>query len=151
MRQVVCSLIFVVVSLSGLSQKISIQQQTSIIRMVVDSLLLNENGFNTHGYWIDFSKSHVFQRKAINEFLKQDSNFTEIDSHLLLKNDTTWIQYGYLQKTLIKFSKLKLQRGLLIIEVDKIKATDASIEKRFIIRKENNNYKILSSEITRIS
>jgi hypothetical protein len=132
-------------------QKITTEEQTSIITMTMDSVLPKDSGLNTRDYWIDFSKVKTFERLAINNFLKSHSNFTEVNSDSLLKNDSTWIQYGFLQRMLIKFKKLDLKGDSLIIDLDKIRATDGSNGLQIIIKKENDHYKVISSKMTWIS
>ena len=125
--------------------------QTLIINLAVDSALKLDPGLNTNDYWIDFSKVQYFTRPAINDFLKEKKNFTEINGDSLIKNDSTWNQYGFLQQMLIKFKTVEIKGDLIIINLDKIKASDGSNGIEVIIKKTGNNYKVNSSRITWIS
>lgn len=151
MRHIFSLLIFGFVFLNCQSQKITNQEQTLIIKMVIDSVLTKDSGLNTNEYWIDFSKTNYFDKQAINDFIKSNANFAQINSDSLFKNDSTWIQYGFLQKMLISLKKAKLKGDSLIIDLEKIKATDGSNGIQIIIKKENNQYKVISSKMTWIS
>ncbi|MFZ4400253.1 MAG: hypothetical protein ACOYO1_09480 [Bacteroidales bacterium] len=151
MRLIICSLILVFVLLSCHSKRITIQKQTSIISLTIDSALDIDSELNTYDKWIDFSKVDFFERQVINDFLNQRAKFIEINSDSLLKNDSTWIQYGFLQKILIKFKKIELKRDSFIIDLDKIKATDGSNGFQIILKKQKKHYKVVSSKMTWIS
>ena len=151
MRQLIYIFIFGIVIIACQSQKITTQEQTSINRMTIDSALTKDIGLNTNDYWIDFSKVKQFERHAINDFFNLRANFIKINSDSLLKNDSTWLQYGFLQKMLINFKKIQKKGDSLIIDLEKIKATDGSNGMQFIFKKENKRYKLVSSKITWIS
>ena len=151
MRQIICILILGLVLLSCQSKRITTQEQTSIISLTIDSALVKDSGLNTYDKWIDFSKANFFERRAINDFIKKRAKFIEINSDSLLKNDSTWIQYGFLQKILIKFKKVDTQGDSLIIDLDKIKATDGSYGIQIILKKKDKQYKVISSNMTWIS
>jgi sporulation protein YlmC with PRC-barrel domain len=151
MRQLIYIFIFGIVVIACQSQKITTQEQTSIIRMTIDSALTKDIGLNTNDYWIDFSKVKQFERHAINDFFNLRANFIKINSDSLLKNDSTWLQYGFLQKMLINFKKVQKKGDSLIIDLEKIKATDGSNGMQFFFKKENKRYKLVSSKITWIS
>jgi hypothetical protein len=151
MRQIRGILIIGLFLLSCQSKRITSQEQALIIGLAIDSALLQDSGLNTKNYWIDFSKTDVFERQAINTFLKQRVNFVEINSDSLIKNDPTWIKFGFLEKMLIKFKKVDKQGNLLIIDLGKIKAIDGSNGTQIILKKNNNRYKVISSKMTWIS
>lgn len=151
MRQIISILIIGLFLISCQSKRIISHEQTLIIGLTIDSALIQDSGLNTNNYWIDFSKTDIFERQAINDFLKQRINFVEINSDSLLKSDSIWIQYGFLQKMLIKFKKVVIKGDSLIIDLDKIKATDGSNGIQIILKKENNQYKVKSSRMTWIS
>jgi len=119
--------------------------------MTIDSALTKDSGLNTHDYWIDFSKANYFDKQAINDFIKSNANFSQINSDSLLKNDSTWIQYGFLQKMLINFKKVDLKADTLIIDLDKIKATDGSNGIQIILKRQKEHYIIVSTKMTWIS
>jgi hypothetical protein len=151
MRQIICILIIGLVLLSCQSEMITSNEQVSINNLVIDSALLVDSGLKTNDYWIDFSNTSHFESQAIKKFLKQRAHFVQINSDSLFKNDSTWIQYGFLQKMLIKFIKVDLRGDSLIIDLEKIKATDGSNRLQIILKKENNQYNVMSSKMTRIS
>jgi hypothetical protein len=151
MQQIICILILGLVLLSCQSKRIITQEQTSIISMTIDSVLVKDLGLNTYDKWIDFSEVNFFERQAINDFLKQRAKFIEINSDLLLKSDSTWIQCGFLQKVLIRFKKIELKGDSLIIDLDKIKATDGSNGFQIILKKQKKHYKVVSAKMTWIS
>ena len=151
MRQIIIILIIGLFLISCQSKRITSHEQTLIIGLTIDSALVHDSGLNTNNYWIDFSNTDIFERQAINDFLKQRTNFVEINSDSLLRNDSTWIKYGFLQKMLIKFKKLDMQGDSLIIDLDKIKATDGSNGIQTILKKKNKQYKVISSKMTWIS
>jgi hypothetical protein len=119
--------------------------------MTIDSTLTQDPGLNTDNYWIDFSDVNYFSRLAIKDFIRLQTNFTEIDSDSLFKNDSTWIKYGFLQNMLIKFKNVELKGDSIIIEFDKIKATDGSNGIQTVLKKVDNHYKVVCSKITWIS
>ena len=65
MRHIISILIFGLVFLSCQSKKIPIQEQSLIIKMIVDSSFTKDSGLNTNDYWIDFSKANFFDKQAI--------------------------------------------------------------------------------------
>jgi hypothetical protein len=127
------------------------QEQTLIIKFSIDSALKLDSALNTIDYWIDFSKVPYIKRPAIIDFLKSRKNFTEINVDSLLKNDLTWIQEGYLKKMVLDFKKVEFKGDSIIINLDKIKAKDGSNGVEVIILKNQNDYKVISSEMTWIS
>lgn len=151
MRQIIYILIIGLVLISCQSRKITTQEQTRIIALTIDSALIQDPGLNTHDYWIDYSKGDFFERQAIEYFLNHRTNFTEINSDSLLLNDSTWIQYGYLEKMLIRITKVEFNGNSLIIDLEKIKATDGSNGIQIIMKKVDNQYKVISSKMTWIS
>ncbi|MEI7526659.1 MAG: hypothetical protein WCJ95_20090 [Mariniphaga sp.] len=151
MQHTIYILIIGLVLISCKSEKITTNEQVSIINSVIDSALLFDSALNTRDYWIDFSNTGQFESQAIKDFLKQRVNFVQINADSLLKNDSTWIQYGFLKKMLINFRKVDLRGDSLIIDLDKIKATDGSNGLQIILKKENNHYKVMSSKMTWIS
>ena len=60
------------------------------------------------------------------------------------------IQIHYL-KMLIVFKEIEIKGNSLIIEIDKIKATDGSVGFQIIMEKIDGHYKVISSKITWIS
>lgn len=151
MRKMINIVIFGLVLTACQSERNSLQEQTSIINLSVNSALNIDSGLNTDKFWIDFSDADFFERQAINDFLKFRTNFKEIHSDSLLKNDSNWIQYGFLQQMLIKFRKVECKRDSLIIDLDKIKATDGSNGIQIIFKKDKSRYKVISSKMTWIS
>jgi len=127
------------------------QEQTDIIKAIIDSTLKMDSGLNTKDYWIDFSKINYFDSQSIEEFLAQHTKFTKINSDSLLANDPIWKEYGYLQKMLIIFRKVETDKNLIKIEIEKIIATDGANGVEIIMKKEGRNYRIISSKITWIS
>ena len=151
MRKIINILIIILVVISCESKKITTYEQALIIGLTIDSALIHDSGLNTNDYWIDFSETDYFEKQAIDDFLKQRQNFIEINSDSLIKNDTNWIQYGFLHNMLIKFRQVDIQGNSLIINLDKIKATDGSNGIQIIMKKENSQYKVISSKMTWIS
>jgi len=127
------------------------QEQTDIIKAIIDSTLKRNSGINTEHYWIDFSKIDYFDFQSIEEFLIRNPNFVKVDSDSLLANDLTWKEYGFLQKTLIIFEEVEMFKDLIKIKVSKTKATDGSNGVEIIMKKRNQKYEIISSKITWIS
>lgn len=126
MRHFIYILIIGIVVVSCQSKTITTQEQTRIITLTIDSALTQDSGLNTNDYWIDYSKGDFFERQSIEHFLKLRTNFNEINSDSLLLNDSTWIQYGYLEKMLIRITKVEFKGDSLIIDLETIKATDGS-------------------------
>lgn len=151
MRNLISILTLGILITSCQSNKINTQDQTLILKMTIDSTLTQDPGINTDNYWIDFSNVDYFSRLAIKDFIRLQTNFTEIDSDSLFKNDSTWIKYGFLQNMLIKFKNVELKGDSIIIEFDKIKATDGSNGIQTVLKKVDNHYKVVGSKITWIS
>ena len=127
------------------------QEQTLIINFSVDSALKSDSVMNTGDFWIDFSEVPYFKRPAIIDFLKLKKNFIEINADSLLKNDLTWTREGYLKKMVLDFKKIEIKGDSIIINLDKIKATDGSNGVEIIILKNQTDYKVISSKMTWIS
>lgn len=119
--------------------------------MVVNTALTSDSGIRSRKYWIDFSKVQYFDHSAIQDFLTSRSNFAQINSDSLLRHDTTWARYGFLEKMLIRFSKAEIKGDSLIIELDIIKATDGSLGLRFVFKKSDDAYAMVGSEVTWVS
>lgn len=151
MRNLISILTLGILITSCQSNKINTQDQTLILKMTIDSTLIQDPGLNTDNYWIDFSNVNYFSRLAIKDFIRLQTNFTEIDSDTLFKNDSTWIKNGFLQNMLIKFKNVELKGDSIIIEFDKIKATDGSNGIQTVLKKVDNHYKVVGSKITWIS
>jgi hypothetical protein len=131
--------------------KISDHQKYLIIEMAVDSALSKDIGLNTHDYWIDFSNVTYFDNFVFKEFLMKNVNFHEINGDSLLKNDSTWIQYGFLNQMLIKFKNIEVNNDSIIINLDKIKATDGSKGIEIVLKNIGSKIKVISTKITWIS
>ena len=143
-------LLVVFVFLGCKTKNDTFHDETIIIKLSIDSTLAKDFYLNTDKYWIDFSKTKYFDRKEINRFLKVRNEFTEINSDSLLKNDSTWIKYGYLRRTLIRYKTVESKSDSLIIKMEKIKAKDGSIGIEIIMKK-NYNYKVTATKIIQIS
>ena len=119
--------------------------------MAVDSALSKDIVLNTNDYWIDFSNVTYFDKSVTKEFLMKNVNFHEINADSLLKSDSTWIQYGFLDQMLIKFKNIEINNDSIIINLDKIKATDGSNGIEIIFKNIGGKIKVVSTEITWIS
>ncbi len=126
-------------------------EQLFIIKLTLDSALKQDPGINTRNFWIDFSKVKYFDHETVIKFLQDNQSFTKINADSLLKNDSVWTQYGYLKQTLIIIKKVEVKGDSIIIELDKIIATDGSEGIEVVLKKEGNTYKVVSSKITWIS
>jgi len=151
MRYIIWLLIFGFVITGCQNKKIITQEKTLIIQAIIDSTLRIDSGLNTKDYWIDFSATNFFDSRSINDYIKQNTNCSEINSDSLLKNDSTWIKYGFLQKILIEIKNVESKGDSITIDIDKIKATDGSNGLQIILKKMNGHYKVISSKMTWIS
>ena len=151
MRNIIVTLTLGILIISCQSRKINIQEQTQILRMTIDSALTQDPGLNTSNYWIDFSNVDYFNKQAIRDLITLKPNFSEINSDSLLKNDSTWIKYEFLQNMLIKFKNLELKGDSMIIDLDKISSSDGSNGIQIILKKVDKHYKVVSSKIIWIS
>jgi hypothetical protein len=119
--------------------------------MAVDSALSKDIGLNANDYWIDFSNVTYFNKFEKKEFLIKNLNFHEINADSLLKSDSTWIQYGFLNRMLIKFKNIEINKDSIIINLDKIKATDGSNGIEIIFKNIGGKIKLVSTKMTWIS
>jgi hypothetical protein len=129
------------------SHNIKIKEHSFIIQMTIDSALKRDSGLNTKDFWIDFSRVQYFDEYAINDFLKQHSNFTEINGDSLLKTDSTWVRFEYLTRMLIIFKKVEIKGDSIIISLDKIKSSDGADGIEIIIKKTIKDFKVVRSNI----
>ena len=128
------------------------QEMTSIIKLSVDSINVKFRDPFSKKILIDFSKVKSIDKSSINDFLKSKTNYTLINSDSLLRIDSIWTKYGYLENYLLRFEDLSFKNDSIILNIDKIKATDGSrgIEIK-IIKNSKNEYKIVSCKTTWIS
>jgi hypothetical protein len=124
-------------------------EKALIIHKSVKSTLKIHQELNSKEYLIDFSKVKYFDRQSINEFLKSNSNFTEIRDSIA-SNNLKYNKDGYLPKSIIKLIKVEIRGDSIIINIDKIQAIDGAcgIE---IIFKRTKKIEIVSSKIIWIS
>ncbi len=151
MKHLLFILTFIFLSLGCNSHGELKSEKAIVIQLAIDASLKLDSGLNTDEFWIDFSKTNYFDKTAVNEFLKANRNFKRVNGDSLLYSDSTWTRYGYLNKMLINFRKVEIKGDSIIIELDKIKASDGSNGIEVIIKKESNKLKVLSSKITWIS
>lgn len=151
MRYIICVLTLFLIIFGCKTKSTSTIGQSLIIQMSIDSALKLDSGLNSKEYWIDFSKVQYFDKSSINDFLRYRANFIEINGDSLIRNDSTWKQYGFLQKMLIRFRSIESKGDSIIINLDKIKASDGSNGIEVIIKKIDNDFKVVSSKITWIS
>jgi hypothetical protein len=151
MRTKIYILLLLICPFGCSTPKISDNQKYLIIEMAVDSALSKDIVLNTNDYWIDFSNVTYFDKSVTKEFLMKNVNFHEINADSLLKSDSTWIQYGFLDQMLIKFKNIEINNDSIIINLDKIKATDGSNGIEIIFKNIGGKIKVVSTEITWIS
>ena len=120
MRTKIYILLLLICPFGCSTPKISDNQKYLIIEMAVDSALSKDIVLNTNDYWIDFSNVTYFDKSVTKEFLMKNENFHEINSDSLLKSDSTWIQYGFLDQMLIKFKNIEINNDSIIINLDKM-------------------------------
>lgn len=151
MRNLICFLLIGLLIQGCASQKITRNEQTLLLQLSIDSALKLDPNLNTPNYWIDVSNPNLFSKKAINDFLEQHNNFTQVNADSLIKHDTTWKEYGYLEKMLIIVNSVEFKGDSVIISLDKIRAKDGANGIKIILQKIKKEYEVISSEITWIS
>lgn len=151
MKYILLILSLIFLSIGCNSQEASESDKAAILQVAIDASLKLDRGLNTEDFYIDFSHTNYFDDAAINQFLKSNSNFKRVNGDSLLEADSTWIEYGYLNKMLISINNVEMKEDSMIIELGKVKAMDGSNGIEIILEKDNGIWKVVSSKITWIS
>ena len=150
-KQVYLIILIILLSFGCQSKKLNFNENKEVLIKVIDSALKLDSGLNTPNYWIDFSRVQYFKETTIDDFLQQRRNFTRINADSLFQNDSTWLNYEYLDKLLITIKSVNEKGDLIIITLDKILSSDGSNGIEIILKKSKNNFVLISSRIIWIS
>ena len=121
-----------------------------IIEESVKSALEIEDVLNLDKFNIDFSKVKYFDRKSIDEFLKDNTKFTEINDSIA-KSELELNKDGFLPKTFIQFEEMEIHGDTIIINMGKYEAIDGACGIKVIFAKKNSKVKLVSSKETWVS
>jgi len=123
----------------------------ALIGLCIDTTLALDPGLNGDRYDVDLSKIKTWSLNDKKKVL-QSRRVKETNLDSLLRHDSTWLQYAYLETPVIRIESIDtLPDSTLRIQTFKIKASDGAIRTEIIVRPAGNRFECISRRITRIS